>query len=109
MSSDTVKDDLNEVVEPNTPTVPSKSFESPCAEYSFMVVLIDSSFSESPEFLAKIQQMIPSAFSFSDCLELVFESNVLPSAGLDLCPPRHVISLILSVGLKAFHSYFDDD
>ena len=45
---------MNEIVEPNTPTVPIKPFESPYAEYSFMVVPIDSSFSESPEFFAKI-------------------------------------------------------
>ena len=54
MSSDSTNNDVNEIVEPNTPTMPNKPFESPCAEYSFMVVPIDSSFSESPEFLVKI-------------------------------------------------------
>jgi len=54
VSSDGASDDMDEIVEPNTPTMPSKPFESPCAEYNFMVVPIDSSFSESPEFLAKI-------------------------------------------------------
>jgi len=62
MSSDSVSDDVDEIVKPNTPMVPSKSFECPCAEYSFILVPIDSSFSESPEFLTKIQQMISSIF-----------------------------------------------
>ena len=50
----------------------------PRAEYGFMVILIDSFSSESPEFLFMIQQMISSA-SFSSCLEFVSESNVPPS------------------------------
>jgi len=54
VSFDGTSDDMYVIVEPNTPTMPSKSFESPYAEYSFMVVPIDSSFSESPEFFAKI-------------------------------------------------------
>jgi len=57
-----------------------------------MVIPIDLSFSESLEFLAKIQQMISSASSFSSCLELVSESNV--SLSLDVCPSRHLIYLI---------------
>ena len=61
-----------------------------------MVVPTDSSFKESPEFLAKIQQMVSSASSSFDCLEFVSESNVPSSAGLDVCPLRHVISLIFS-------------
>jgi len=39
--------------------------------------------------------MVSSASSFFDCLEFVSESNVPPSAGLDVCPHKHVISLIL--------------
>jgi len=58
-----------------------------------MVVLINLSFRESPKFLAKVQQMVSST-SFLGCLEFVFESRVPPS--LDVCPFRHVISLILS-------------
>ena len=54
VSSDGSSDDMNEIVWSNTPTMPSKPFESHCAEYSFMVIPIDSSFSESPEFLVKI-------------------------------------------------------
>ena len=61
MSSDSASDDVDEIVEPNTPTMPSKPFESPCAEYSFMIVHIDSTFSEALEFLTKFQQMISSA------------------------------------------------
>ena len=56
MSSDGTSDNIDEIVEPNTPTMSGKQFESPCAEYSFTVVHINSSFSESPEFLTKIQQ-----------------------------------------------------
>jgi len=39
--------------------------------------------------------MVSSASSFFGCLEFVSESNVPPSAGLDVCPSRHVIFLIL--------------
>ena len=41
--------------------------------------------------------MVFSASYFSGCLEFVSESNVPPSAELNVCPPRHVISLILSL------------
>ena len=92
MSSDTANDDVDEIFEPNTPIVPSQPFESPCAEYSFMVVRIDSCFRESLEFLTKVQQMISNT-SCSGCLEFVSESHVPPS--LDVRPPTHVISLIL--------------
>jgi len=53
-SFDSTSDDVDEIVEPNTPIVHSKPFKPPCAKYSFMVIPIDSSFRESPEFLAKI-------------------------------------------------------
>jgi len=95
MSSDSVSNDVNAKVEPNTTIVPSKPVKSLRAEYSFMIVPTDSSFKESPEFLAKIQQMVSSASSSFDCLEFVSEFNVPSSAGLDVCPPRHAISLIL--------------
>ena len=49
------RDDMDEIVEPNKPAMPSKLFEFSCAEYSLIVFLIDSSSSESPEFLAMIQ------------------------------------------------------
>jgi len=75
-SSGSVTDDVNEIVEPNTITLPSKPFESLCVEYSFMVVSIDSSFRELPEFFVMIQQIVSSVSSFSGCLEFVFESNV---------------------------------
>jgi len=54
MSSDSASDDVDGIVESNTPTAPSQSFESPCAEYSFMVVPIDSSFRDLPKFFIKI-------------------------------------------------------
>ena len=84
---------MDEIVEPNTPAVPSKLFEFSCAEYSFMVVLIDSSSSESPELLAMIQQMIYSA-SFACRLEFIPESN-LSLAKFDVYHPRYPIYLIL--------------
>jgi len=37
MSSNSTIDDVDEIVEPSTPAVPSKLFEFSCAEYSFMV------------------------------------------------------------------------
>ena len=57
-----------------------------------MVIPSNSSFRESPEFFAKVQQMVSNT-SFSGCLEFVSESRVPPS--LDVCLSRHVISLIL--------------
>ena len=39
--------------------------------------------------------MVSSASSFFGCLAFVSESNVPPSVGLDVYPPRQVISLIL--------------
>jgi len=42
MSSDGTNDDVDELVEPNIPAVPSKSFEFSCAEYSFMIIPIES-------------------------------------------------------------------
>ena len=93
MSSYGTSDDMDVIVEHNTLIMPSKPFESLCADYSFMVVPIDSSFSESPEFLNKIEQMVYRASSFSGCLEFVSESNIPPS--LDMCPSRHPTYLIL--------------
>ena len=54
MSFGSASDDVDEIVEPNTPAVPSKLFEFPCAKYNFMIVPIDSSSSESPKFLVMI-------------------------------------------------------
>ena len=64
MPPDSTSDDVNEIVELNTPIMPSKSFEFPCTEYSFIVVLIDSSSSESPKFLVMIQQIVFGAAFF---------------------------------------------
>jgi len=89
MSSDSTSYDVDEIVEPNILAVPSKSFEFSCVKYSFMIIPINSSSSESPEFLVMIQQIIFNASSFSACLEFVSESNIPPSIGLDMCPPRH--------------------
>ena len=63
MSSDGTSNNVNVKVKPNTTTVPNMPVESSGAEYNFMIVPIDSSFRESLEFLAKIQQMISSASS----------------------------------------------
>ena len=69
--------------------------ESPHANYSFMVVPFESSSSALPEFFAMIQQLVFSAF-LSSCLEFVSESNMPPSAGIDVCPPRHPRYIIFS-------------
>jgi len=115
-SYDSTSDDVDNKVEPNTPTMPSKLFKFSCDKYSFMIAPIDSSCSESPEFLVMIQQMLSNA-SFFGCLEFVSESNVPPSVGLDVCPSRRSIYLILlSLGVMprvttAFHlpvAYIDD-
>jgi len=45
---------MDEIVESNISTEPSKSFEFLCADYEFMVVTTESSPSESSEFLAMI-------------------------------------------------------
>jgi len=66
---------VDEKVEPNTPKAPSKSFEFSFIEYSFMVVLIDSSPNKSLVFLTMIQQMVSSTF-FIDRLEFVPEFNL---------------------------------
>ena len=70
MSSDGTSDDMNELVEPNILAVLSKSFEFPCAEYSFMIVPIESYSSEALEFFAMIQRVISNVTSFG-CLEFV--------------------------------------
>jgi len=57
-----------------------------------MIVLIDSSSSDSPE----IQQMVSNICSFSGCLEFVSESNIFSSAGLDVCHFRHPRYIIFS-------------
>ena len=95
MSSDSTSDDMNEIVEPNIPAVPSKSIEFPYSEYTFMVVPTESNSSESPDFLAMIQQMVSNISSFTDRLEFIPESSI-SLAEFDVCHPRHHISLILS-------------
>ena len=64
MPPDSTSDDVNEIIELNTPIVPSKSFEFPCTEYSFIVVPINSSSNESPKFLVMIQLMVYGAAFF---------------------------------------------
>ena len=75
LSYDSISDDVDEIVKPNTAAMPSKLFEFSCVEYTFMVVPINSSFWESPEFLAKVQQIVFNT-SFLGCLEFVSESRV---------------------------------
>ena len=64
MPSDSISDAVDEIVEHNTPAMSNKLFEFPCAEYSFIVIPIDSSSFESPEYVAIIQQMVSSASFF---------------------------------------------
>jgi len=79
MSFDSTNNDVNEIIETNIPTVPSKSFEFFCTEYSFMVST-ESYCSESSEFLVMIHHMVSNT-SFSSFLEFVFESNIPSSQG----------------------------
>ena len=62
VSPDSISVDVDEIVETNIPTVPSQSFESPCVKPSFMFIPINSSFTESPEFLAKVEKMVSNNF-----------------------------------------------
>ena len=87
MSSDSTSDDVNEIIEFKIPALPSKSIEFFCAEYSFMVVPTESYSSESPEFLAIIQQMVSSASFFTGRLEFISESN-LSLVEFYVCHPR---------------------
>jgi len=57
VSSNSIGDDVNEIVESNILAVLRKLFEFPCAEYSFMVVPTELYSSEPLEFLAMIQHM----------------------------------------------------
>jgi len=70
--------------------------KSSCIDYDFMVIPTDSFSSESPEFLAMIQQVVSSAFFFTGCLEFISESN-LSLAGFDVCHPRHLIYLFFPI------------
>jgi len=57
--------------------ISSGPFESPRADYDFMIVSTEPSSSESSKFLAMIQHVISSTFSFTGCLEFIPESNLL--------------------------------
>ena len=54
MSSDSTNDEVNEIIESNIPTVPSRSFEFPYADYRFMNIPVGLFSSESSEFLTMI-------------------------------------------------------
>jgi len=94
MSSDSTSDDV-EIVKVNIHVQPSKLIEFSCLEYTFMVVPTESYSSESPDFLAIIQEMVSSVFSFTGRLEFVPEFY-LSLAELDVCHPRYPIYLIFS-------------
>ena len=76
MSSDSISDDVNKIVESSTPALPSKLIEFPCDEYNFMVVTTESYSSESPEFIVMIKQMVSSTSSFTNHLEFIPESSL---------------------------------
>jgi len=105
VSSDSTSDDVDEIVESNIPTLPSKLFEFPYIDYGFMIIPTELFSSESPEFLAMIQQMIYGIFSFTSCLEFVLKSSISPLEELDVCHPRCLIYLLfpsLGVMLQEF-------
>ena len=91
MSSDSASNDVDEIVESNTTIMPSKPFESPCAEYSFMVVSINSSFRGHLNFLPKSNRWL--LILLLRVVQSLSESHIPLS--LDVCPFRHVRSLIL--------------
>ena len=47
MPSDSTSDDVDEIVEFNIPTMPSKLFEFPCVDYEFMIVNAELSSTKS--------------------------------------------------------------
>jgi len=94
VSFDSTGDDVNEIIESNIPAVSRKSFEFSCAEYSFMVVPTESYSSQPAEFLAMIQQMVSSAFSFTGNLEFIPKPS-LSLAEFEVCHTRHPLSIIL--------------
>ena len=71
VSSDSISDDVDEIVESNILVEPSKLFEFPCADYGVYGRPTKLSSSESSEFLVMIQQIISSVSLFTSCLEFV--------------------------------------
>ena len=59
----------------------SGSSESPRAEYSFVIISIDSSSSKSPEFLAMIQQMMSNP-SFSSLVGIYVKVQYTSLCGI---------------------------
>ena len=94
VSFDSTSNDVDEIVESNISTEPSKSFEFPCADYEFMVFPAELFSSESSEFFAMIQLMIFGVSSFIGCLEFVPKSSIPPLEWLEVCPPRHHVYII---------------
>jgi len=74
---------VDEIVESNIPTMPSKSFEFSYADYEFMIIPAELFSNESSEFLIMIQQMI-SSIPFINCLEFVPKFSIPPLEGLDV-------------------------
>ena len=66
-----IKYDIEHETVDSSVVISSRPSEYPRAEYDFVIVSIDSSSNEPPEFLVMIQQMVSSASSFSGCLEFV--------------------------------------
>ena len=82
------------------PAEPSKSFEFPCTDYGFIVVLVVLSFSESFGFPAMIHHMIFDISFFTSYLEFVPKSSIPPLERLDVCP-RHPVHIIF----PSIHAY----
>ena len=79
-----IEDEIyHETVDSSIITSSGPSKLSPPADYNFMIVPDESFSSKSSEFLAMIQQVFSSAFSFTGCLEFISESS-LPLAGFDV-------------------------
>jgi len=52
VSSDSTNDNMNEIEESNIPAEPSKSFEFSYADYEYMIVPTELSFTKSSDFIA---------------------------------------------------------
>jgi len=114
MSSGSASDDVDEIVEPNIPTMLSKPFKSVCAEYSFMVVLIASSFRESPEFLLRSSRWFLVLYLFlvvwSLCLSLMYvhlRGYMCVLLGMSILPSLGVMPRVPTT-LHLFVAYIDD-
>ena len=93
VSSDGTSDDVDEIIESNILTVPSKLFEFSCADYGLGPFLLSYLLVRHLSFFVMIQHVIFGVTSYTNCLEFVSKSNIPSLDGLDVRHPRHPIYL----------------